>query len=600
MEKCIGCELCAGVCPADCIYVRGLDNPPDHPVSPGERYGYVYEINFLRCIHCDMCVEACPTEAITESKLMEFSFTNRNDAIYTKNELLVDDDGKPSTCPWEDWREGDDLHTSGWMRATSPGGSAEFEGRVQWSGELGFGVRSPEGGQSAHRDDATTGSRQLTRHPRCATCAPSTCPRPTAAREGSSAEWWRRPNASPRGPGGSTASRRTPTTPRRGGRKLRAGRPPGRRARHTGGGRPGHRHGTGWPSMIGLIGALAAVASAATHASAVDVGHLRGGRGHRAGRRHRRGGGPQPGALGPDAGDDPVRRGRALRAAAGPFLAAVQVIVYAGAIVVLFLFVIMFLGVDREENIGVEPLRGQRPLAIGLVVLGTTGLLLLGQVSKWTTGAPHVAGSDAGAQPNVNLLGKSLYTTYLFPFEATAALLVIAVVGAVVLARRPPPSGQPGPEGGAGPIDGPREQRGSRAAAAAEVSPPRDRGIPLRASGVAGRTVRPSSPEEMGIMTINPDWYLGLSVVLFAIGALGVLIRRNVLVMFMCVELMLNAANLTFVTFARMLHDIGGQVLVFFVLVVAAAEVVVGLGIVVAIFRRRANATADDLHLMKG
>jgi len=161
MEKCIGCELCAGVCPADCIYVRGLDNPPDHPVSPGERYGYVYEINFLRCIHCDLCVEACPTEAITESKLMEFSFTNRNDAIYTKDELLVDDEGKPKHMPWEDWREGDDLHTSGWMRATSPSGSAEFEGRVQWGGELGFGVRSPESGQSAVRDDAATGSRQL-------------------------------------------------------------------------------------------------------------------------------------------------------------------------------------------------------------------------------------------------------------------------------------------------------------------------------------------------------------------------------------------------------------------------------------------------------
>jgi NADH-quinone oxidoreductase subunit K len=101
-------------------------------------------------------------------------------------------------------------------------------------------------------------------------------------------------------------------------------------------------------------------------------------------------------------------------------------------------------------------------------------------------------------------------------------------------------------------------------------------------------------------VTISAGWYLGLSVVLFSIGALGVLIRRNVLVMFMCVELMLNAANLTFVTFARQLHDIGGQVLVFFVLVVAAAEVVVGLGLVVAIFRRRANATADDLHLMKG
>jgi NADH-quinone oxidoreductase chain I len=96
MEKCIGCELCAGVCPANCIYVRGLDNPPDHPVSPGERYGYVYEINYLRCIHCDLCVEACPTQAITESKMFEFSFTNRADAIYTKAELVVDDQGVPT------------------------------------------------------------------------------------------------------------------------------------------------------------------------------------------------------------------------------------------------------------------------------------------------------------------------------------------------------------------------------------------------------------------------------------------------------------------------------------------------------------------------
>jgi len=119
------------------------------------------------------------------------------------------------------------------------------------------------------------------------------------------------------------------------------------------------------------------------------------------------------------------------------FLAAVQVIVYAGAIVVLFLFVIMFLGVDREEDIAKERLRGQRPLAAALVLLATTGMLLLGEVSRWTTGQPHVAGSDSGA-PNVNLLGKSLYTTYLFPFEATSALLIIAVVGAVVLARRPP------------------------------------------------------------------------------------------------------------------------------------------------------------------
>jgi NADH-quinone oxidoreductase subunit I len=152
MEKCIGCELCAGVCPARCIYVRGADNPPDAPVSPGERYGFVYEINYLRCIHCDLCVEACPTEAITESKLFEFSFTDRQDAIYTKAELVVDDDGNPQKLPWEDWRAGDEERTSAWVRATAPSGSAVYEGRVGWSGELGYGVRAPEKGQTAASD----------------------------------------------------------------------------------------------------------------------------------------------------------------------------------------------------------------------------------------------------------------------------------------------------------------------------------------------------------------------------------------------------------------------------------------------------------------
>ncbi|MCB0991525.1 MAG: NADH-quinone oxidoreductase subunit NuoI [Acidimicrobiales bacterium] len=149
MEKCIGCELCAGVCPAKCIYVRGADNPIDDPVSPGERYGYVYEINYLRCIHCDLCVEACPTGAITESKLFEFSFTNRADAIYTKAELVVDDNGQPKRQPWELWHDGDGDNLSGWLRATSPSGRASYEGVVGWSGDLGAGVRAPEAGQSA-------------------------------------------------------------------------------------------------------------------------------------------------------------------------------------------------------------------------------------------------------------------------------------------------------------------------------------------------------------------------------------------------------------------------------------------------------------------
>ncbi len=101
-------------------------------------------------------------------------------------------------------------------------------------------------------------------------------------------------------------------------------------------------------------------------------------------------------------------------------------------------------------------------------------------------------------------------------------------------------------------------------------------------------------------VTVDATWYLALSALLFTIGAGGLLVRRNPLVMFMCVELMLNAVNVTFVTFSNLLNDISGQVVVFFVLVVAAAEVVVGLGIIVAILRRRPNATADDVSMLRG
>ena len=100
--------------------------------------------------------------------------------------------------------------------------------------------------------------------------------------------------------------------------------------------------------------------------------------------------------------------------------------------------------------------------------------------------------------------------------------------------------------------------------------------------------------------TVDPVWYLGLGALLFSLGATGLLVRRNPLVMFMCVELMLNAVTLTFVTFSRMLQDVRGQTVVVFVLVVAAAEVVVGLGIIVALLRKHPEATADDLTVLKG
>jgi NADH-quinone oxidoreductase subunit K len=98
----------------------------------------------------------------------------------------------------------------------------------------------------------------------------------------------------------------------------------------------------------------------------------------------------------------------------------------------------------------------------------------------------------------------------------------------------------------------------------------------------------------------TPTWYLVLGAVVFAIGAVGLLVRRNALVMLMCIELMLNAVNLSFVALSRRVGSIDGQTAVFFILVVAAAEAVVGLGIIVAILRRRPGATADDLTELRG
>jgi len=120
------------------------------------------------------------------------------------------------------------------------------------------------------------------------------------------------------------------------------------------------------------------------------------------------------------------------------FLAAVQVIVYAGAIVVLFLFVIMLLGVDRSEQVAAEPLRGQRPTAILLGIIGLAEFAGLVRSNQWATGAVSASGPANAAGSNVELLGRSLFSTYLLPFEVTSVLLVIAVVAAVVLARRPP------------------------------------------------------------------------------------------------------------------------------------------------------------------
>ena len=99
---------------------------------------------------------------------------------------------------------------------------------------------------------------------------------------------------------------------------------------------------------------------------------------------------------------------------------------------------------------------------------------------------------------------------------------------------------------------------------------------------------------------VDINWYIALSGILFVIGALGVLLRRNAIILFMSIELMLNSANLLFVAFARHLGNLDGQVLVFFVITVAAAEVAVGLALIVAIFRTKKSINIDEINLLKG
>lgn len=89
LEKCVGCELCAWACPADAIYVEAASNTPEEQYSAGERYGRVYQINYLRCIFCGMCIEACPTRALTMSNDYEIWDDNRDDLIFEKDRLLV-------------------------------------------------------------------------------------------------------------------------------------------------------------------------------------------------------------------------------------------------------------------------------------------------------------------------------------------------------------------------------------------------------------------------------------------------------------------------------------------------------------------------------
>ena len=221
----------------------------------------------------------------------------------------------------------------------------------------------------------------------------------------------------------------------------------------------------------------------------------------------------------------------------------IQVLVYAGAIMVLFMFVVMSVPYPDREEIGL--LRGFSYKALAVVATAVLVWKLLLAVDRTPIRVATSLPDDFG---DVYGIGRLLFSDYLFPFEAISILLLVAIVGAVMVSRR----------------------------VSAGLHPSR-------------RKVR----------MISQHVLFGLGAILFGVGLLGVIIRRNLLVVLMSIELMLNAVNVTFVGFAHHQSDITGHGMAFFVIALAAAEAAVGLAIVVAVFRSRGNVYEDSMRLMK-
>ena len=352
LEKCIGCELCAWACPADAIYVEGEDNTDEERYSPGERYGVVYQINYLRCILCGLCVEACPTRALTMTNEYEIADDSRENLIWTKEQLLA---------PLE----------SGMEMPPHPMRLGDTERDYYGLGSAGVTVP---------RDQEDAG----------APASPGLDPgRPGAGR----------PGAGRRGAGSPAGRGRERGGPVSAGHLLAAGQAPSTGASVT-----------FWVlAVISVAAALGmVVARRAVHCAvllAVVMLSL-----------------------------------AILYAVAGaPFLALVQIIVYTGAVLMLFLFVLMIVGVSTADSLR-ETIPGQR-LAAGLAGIAFLVLLTL-IVGHAAIGpaAPTAAGYGVG---NVRGLAILIFTRYVFPFEVTAALLITAALGAMVLAHRERTSPKP-------------------------------------------------------------------------------------------------------------------------------------------------------------
>ncbi len=223
------------------------------------------------------------------------------------------------------------------------------------------------------------------------------------------------------------------------------------------------------------------------------------------------------------------------------FIAIVQILIYAGAIMVLFLFVVTMLASELRDTALPDRIPWQRGVAatLGLILVGALSYLLFTGTTIVTSAKASGANSLSqvvATQGDTQAFGLALFHGFAFPFEVTKV--------------------------------------GSR-------------------KWYVGEKWRK-------IMTISVSWYLVVSAIIFTVGVTGVLVRRNPLVIFMSIELMLNAVNLSFVAFSHYLDSVDGLMFVFLVLTIAAAEVVVGLAIIVSIFRTRRDIDVDDMNVLRG
>ena len=342
LEKCVGCELCAWACPADAIYVEGGDNTEQERYSPGERYGAVYQINYLRCIFCGLCIEACPTRSLTMSNEYELADDDRQRLIYTKEQL---------------------------MAPLLPGMEAPPHPMRLGDSEQDYYVDVP----------ARADGRPRTRHRTAPSrqCRPRGRPGRAALNTDSDRFIGSDFDSTEGGPGDD----------------------------HAGGGRDLHGEAVLFWILgpIALAGAFGTVlARNAIHAALFLVMTM--------------------GSL-----------GVFYFIQEAPFLGVVQIIVYTGAIMILFLFVLMLVGRDSSDSI-VETLRGQR-WAASLFGIGFA-LLIAGGVYRAVRDTPMAGLATPNANGgNVTSVAELLFTKYLFAFELTSALLITAAVGAMVLAH---------------------------------------------------------------------------------------------------------------------------------------------------------------------